>query len=470
MRPLIIFAAVLAGAFSCNAASDGFYSEAQAQRGKAEYRQYCSKCHRDDLKGVGKIPPVVGNEFMQRWYTVGDLFSITSMAMPTDNVHGLKTDVYLDIVAYLLQANGLAAGREDLRNDVSAMKNMVLNEQGSAQRASKKDFSNINSENDRSDGFYSEEQAARGKAFFAGACSMCHTADPRGPSQADVAARRGYWIGNTRKLSSLAVDSIPQRYHSVSALFNKIRTTMPAYNAGGLSTEEYLDIVAYLLQANGLPAGKEDLKNDITGMRAMTLVEKGFERLFNGKDFGGFGFVIGNNCAPHPSGCAQIDPGSTFSIEKGMIVCSGKPQGYIYTDKTYLNFTLRFEYRYKPYEGMEDDDDFYGNSGYMLFITNHQVWPKSIEIQGQNSSVLSVIPIDSHATYTVDDEARKRALKPVSQWNSVEIVSKEGQIKSFLNGTLISTVSQHEFKQAGHIGFQSEGAEIYWRNIRIKEE
>ena len=153
-----------------------------------------------------------------------------------------------------------------------------------------------------------------------------------------------------------------------------------------------------------------------------------------------------------------------------MLFCSGRPQGYIYTERTYLNFTLRFDYRYKPDEVMEDDNDFYGNSGYMLFITKHQVWPKSIEIQGQNLTILSVIPIDSNATYTVDDEARKRALKPVGQWNSVEIISKDGQIKSFLHGTLISTVSQHEFKQAGHIGFQSEGAEIYWRNIRIKEE
>jgi len=35
------------------------------------------------------------------------------------------------------------------------------------------------------------------------------------------------------------------------------------------------------------PAGKEELKNDLSQMRNMTL-DKGFERLFNGKDFTGF--------------------------------------------------------------------------------------------------------------------------------------------------------------------------------------
>ena len=65
---------------------------------------------------------------------------------------------------------------------------------------------------------------------------------------------------------------------------------------------------------------------------------------------------------------------------------------------------------------------------------------------------------------------QKRAIQPVGQWNSVEIVSKDGQVGSSLNGTLISIVSEHEFREPGYIGFQSEGAKIYWRNIRIREE
>jgi hypothetical protein len=71
----------------------------------------------------------------------------------------------------------------------------------------------------------------------------------------------------------------------------------------------------------------------------------------------------------------------------------------------------------------------------------------------------------------VDDEAaRKRAYRRVGEWSSVEIVSKNGQVTSYLNGVLVNTVTEHPFNEPGHIGFQSEGVEVHWRNIRIKPE
>jgi hypothetical protein len=42
-------------------------------------------------------------------------------------------------------------------------------------------------------------------------------------------------------------------------------------------------------------------------------------------------------------------------------------------------------------------------------------------------------------------------------------------MKVYLNGTLISTVSDCELT-SGPIGFQSEGKEIHLRNIRIQEK
>jgi hypothetical protein len=153
-----------------------------------------------------------------------------------------------------------------------------------------------------------------------------------------------------------------------------------------------------------------------------------------------------------------------------MVVCSGTPIGYMYpSNKKYLNFTLRLEYRFPPYPGMETSDEFYGNSGYLLFMKEHRVYPEMIEIQGMNLEVLDVRGPQS-TIFTVDTEARKRAVHPVGQWNTVEIVSKDGQVHSYLNGTLVSTVTHHEFKEPGYLGFQSEGVKIYWRNIRIKEE
>lgn len=46
---------------------------------------------------------------------------------------------------------------------------------------------------------------------------------------------------------------------SLAELMTLVRLTMPQDNPGGLSEEEYLDVVAYMLQANEFPSGEDDL-------------------------------------------------------------------------------------------------------------------------------------------------------------------------------------------------------------------
>ena len=116
-------------------ASRSYYSEAQASRGKQQYAQYCAQCHMANLKGAGTAPALVGDEFLHDYYRVGDLFSKVNVTMPGDNVHGLSADNYLNIIAYLLQANGLPAGTENLKRDVSAMKRMAIVERKVAKSA-----------------------------------------------------------------------------------------------------------------------------------------------------------------------------------------------------------------------------------------------------------------------------------------------------------------------------------------------
>jgi mono/diheme cytochrome c family protein len=468
--PLAAFAIVLALPSGTRAqavpktarASRSYYTEAQAGRGKQQYAQYCAQCHMANLKGVGTAPALVGDEFLHDYYSVGDLFSKVNVTMPGDNVHGLSTEIYLNIIAYLLQANGLPAGAENLKSDISAMKRMATAERKVAKSAT-----------GSPDGFYTEAQAARGEGYFRGSCSMCHVVDPAQPQNRDTKAPPGRGFGGAVekvRINLASNESVPARSRSVGSLFNKIRTSMPLYDGGGLSTEEYIDIAAYLLRGNGYPAGKEELKPDVTTLMGMTLPEKGFTTLFNGKDFSGWGFLLGGNCTPRPEGCGQTEPGSTFKIEKGMVVCSGTPLGFMYTQKKYLNFTLRLEYRFAPYEGMESSDEYYGNSGYLIFMQELRVNPDMIEVQGMNLEILDIRPSRKSTVFTVDTEARKSAVHPLGEWNTVEIVSKDGQVWNYLNGILVSQVTHHDYKDPGYIGFQSEDGKISWRNIRIKEE
>jgi hypothetical protein len=49
---------------------------------------------------------------------------------------------------------------------------------------------------------------------------------------------------------------------TAAELFDYLRTTMPDNNPGRLSGRQYADIVAYLLQLNGMPTGPRSLSAD----------------------------------------------------------------------------------------------------------------------------------------------------------------------------------------------------------------
>ena len=93
-------------------------------------------------------------------------------------------------------------------------------------------------------GVYSQEQAERGQQLFGEACMVCH--------QPEEFADGGYMDGWSGM--------------SVNDMVGFIRSTMPEDNPGRLKRNEYIDIVAFLFQQNGLPAGetemvRKDLKN-----------------------------------------------------------------------------------------------------------------------------------------------------------------------------------------------------------------
>jgi mono/diheme cytochrome c family protein len=97
---------------------DGVYSEAQGRRGKETYDYSCATCHAPDLSGdAGRdVPALYGDDFIGEWNkkTVKDLLDLVSRMMPKDSPGSLKAETYLDVVAYLLQANEFPAGAQDL--------------------------------------------------------------------------------------------------------------------------------------------------------------------------------------------------------------------------------------------------------------------------------------------------------------------------------------------------------------------
>jgi len=99
----------------------GVFSAAQAKRGLLEYARSCEHCHGPSLTGnpTDEVPSLVADGFMFHWKgrTVQDLYARLSKSMPSDAPGSLDAGTYLDLVAYLLEANGFPSGQRDLDRD-----------------------------------------------------------------------------------------------------------------------------------------------------------------------------------------------------------------------------------------------------------------------------------------------------------------------------------------------------------------
>jgi Domain of Unknown Function (DUF1080) len=200
---------------------------------------------------------------------------------------------------------------------------------------------------------------------------------------------------------------------------------------------------------------------------AATAADEGFVDLFNGKDFTGWKMFLDPKAK-------DADPAKTWSVKDGIIICTGRPNGFFYTDKSYKDYVLDYDWRYKRPEGLTSEATFKGNSGCLVHIHDPEhpavggVWPQCIEVQGMNlnhGQILYLKTTGDKASF--DREAKNKATKPVGEWNTTEITCKaDGTITAKINGTPVSSGKSQLTE--GMIGFQSEGAEIHFRNIRLK--
>lgn len=128
---IVVVAAAIAGAGAApvrqagtpapRSVRDGVFTEAQARRGLIAYTQSCEHCHGSDLTGraVDEIPALVADAFVFHWAgrTVHDVYDRIRTSMPADAPGTLTEPTYVDIVAYLLEANGYPRGAQELERD-----------------------------------------------------------------------------------------------------------------------------------------------------------------------------------------------------------------------------------------------------------------------------------------------------------------------------------------------------------------
>ena len=94
------------------------------------------------------------------------------------------------------------------------------------------------------DGVYTAAQAKSWQLVYRAKCGLCHGKTLAGGANESPGLKGegfiSHWSGK------------PLR-----ALYSRIITTMPIKDPGSLSEKETLDLVAYILQGNGFPSGKD---------------------------------------------------------------------------------------------------------------------------------------------------------------------------------------------------------------------
>jgi hypothetical protein len=206
-------------------------------------------------------------------------------------------------------------------------------------------------------------------------------------------------------------------------------------------------------------------------------VPAGFTPLFNGKDLAGWKAVA----KPQPDGKSG-DPSATWTFADGVVKCTGKPNGYLATEKTYSDYVLRLKYRFTDTEARTP------NSGVLVHITGEdRYWPLCLEAQMKdgtagdiylNADAKGTLPTlslpagqfdtaDANKRHYFRIDRERKVEKPRGEWNEYEITCKGGDVTLTLNGHVVNAATNCSLT-GGRIGLQSEGAAVEFKDVTIK--
>lgn len=107
---------------------DGIFTEAQVERGRVAYDAQCAECHGEGLGGGEMAPGLTGVAFRFRWrgLHVADIYDSVESTMPPEEPATLGDQAYIDIVAFLLSANGYPTGDRELAADSRLLEGIAV--------------------------------------------------------------------------------------------------------------------------------------------------------------------------------------------------------------------------------------------------------------------------------------------------------------------------------------------------------
>lgn len=210
--------------------------------------------------------------------------------------------------------------------------------------------------------------------------------------------------------------------------------------------------------------------------------KKEWTSLFDGKTTNGW-HTYGKDAVGEAwkviDGTLMLDP----SNKQGWQIKGG---GDIVSNESYGDFHLQLEWKISPN----------GNSGIIFFVQDepkkyNYIWYTGPEMQVLDNDGHSDGKIIKHRAGNLYDLVAgvEGAVKPVGEWNLVDIINEKGTLTLKLNGvtTVTTTLGDDSWRNliknskfskgespdfgkvfTGHIGLQDHGNQVWYRNIRIQ--
>lgn len=228
------------------------------------------------------------------------------------------------------------------------------------------------------------------------------------------------------------------------------------------------------------------IKNICTSLLLMAFIQmtnaqtlpKGFKSIFDGKTTTGW----------HNYGKTTV--GSGWKVEDGVLhfdptAAKDGQGGDLVTDLEYTNFHLKLEWKVAAKS----------NSGILFYVKEdakkyQNTYNTGLEMQVLDNEGHPDGKITKHRAGDLYDliKSTSEPVKPVGEWNSVDIVCKYGKLTMLLNGVKVveTTLWDDNFKalvagskfatwegfasfKTGRIALQDHGDNVWYRNIMIKE-
>jgi hypothetical protein len=168
----------------------------------------------------------------------------------------------------------------------------------------------------------------------------------------------------------------------------------------------------------------------------------------------------------------------TWTVRDGTIVCSGKPAGWLRTERMFQNFILEFEWRHLTAGG---------DAGVFVWAdalpVRGEPYPRAVEVQMTDGSetenttrhgdVFSIhgarlTPARAHPAGWPRSLPCERRCKPSPEWNHYRVTCVDGSIRLDVNGVEVSSASEVAPCE-GYLGLEAAGSEVHFRDLRVRE-